>query len=339
MAIAVCFNRHAVLDNMDWSPFNRRFMNAKSDHGESQVVVEPMTVHIGAEIRGVDLTQPLNPAEVTAIREALLRWKVVFFRDQFIDHAQHIDFARNFGDLTPAHVVFGSDPDYPEIYPVLKNRTAFAARPAAQRAWTDWHTDVTAAINPPSASILRGVVVPPYGGDTHFASMSAAFQALSPTMREFVSGLRAIHRFKTASGDDQADDYNRMVEKNLLMAEHPLVTVHPETGEQSLYTSQEFTQEIVGLEPQESKALLEFLWEHCIRAEFCVRFNWKPGSIAFWDNRATQHQAIRDVYATDFDREFYRVTLNGQIPVGVDGRPSTHLSGDPITPIQSAKAS
>ena len=292
-----------------------------------------MTIHIGAEIDGVDLKRSLTEGEVATIRSALLRWKVIFFRDQFLTHEQHIAFARQFGDLTPAHAVFGSHPDYPEIYPVLKNRAAFAARPAAQRAWTDWHTDVTAAINPPMASILRGVVVPPYGGDTHFCNTAAAYQALSPTMREFLAELRAIHRFKSATDDVQADDYNRMLRDNRVVAEHPLVTVHPETGERVLYTSQEFTSHIVGLEPRESDALLEFLWEHCIRAEFCVRFNWKPGSIAFWDNRATQHQAIRDVYASDFEREFYRVTLNGEIPVGVDGKPSTHISGQPISAI------
>lgn len=312
-------------------------MNSNSEStarpAAEHVIVEPMTIHIGALISGVDLTRPLSPDEVSTIRQALLHWKVVFFRDQHLDHRQHIEFARNFGELTPAHAVFGSNSEYPEIYPVSKNRTAFAARPAATRAWTDWHTDVTAAINPPFASILRGVVVPPYGGDTHWASMEAAFKALSPAMQEFLSGLRAVHRFKTASDDAQADDYNRMLERNPLEAEHPLVTVHPETGEKSLYTSQEFTSHIIGLKPRESDALLEFLWEHCIRAEFCVRFKWEPGSIAFWDNRSTQHQAIRDVYDSDFERELYRVTLNGSIPVGVDGRPSTRLSGESIVPL------
>ncbi len=296
------------------------------------IEVRPLTVHIGAEIGGVDLSQPLTAEQVDAIRDALLQWKVVFFRDQHLGHAQHIEFARRFGDPTPAHAVFGGDPDYPEIYPVSKQRTAFAARPDATRAWTDWHTDVTAAINPPFASILRAVVVPPYGGDTHWCDTTAAYAALSAPMRAFVDGLRATHRFKTAGDDADADAYNQRVAENPLMAEHPLVTVHPETGRRALYTSQEFTRDIVGMTARESTALLEFLWEHCIRAEFCVRFKWEPGSIAFWDNRATQHQAIRDVYETDFEREFYRVTLNGDIPVGVDGQPSTHLSGEPITP-------
>ena len=306
---------------------------SEASPGAGAVEITPLTIHTGAEIGGVDLTRPLAPEEVEAIRQALLQWKVVFFREQHLSHEQHIAFARNFGEITPAHAVFGSDAEYPEIYPVSKNRTAFAARPAAQRAWTDWHTDVTAAVNPPFASILRGVVVPPYGGDTHFTNMVAAFNALSPSMQDFLCGLRAVHRFKHATSDDRAEAYNRMLEQNPLMAEHPLVIVHPETGERALYSSQEFTRNIVGLAPRESDALLEFLWEHCIRAEFCARFKWAPGSIAFWDNRATQHQAIRDVYASDFDRELYRVTLNGSIPVGVDGRPSKHIAGDPIEPL------
>ena len=305
----------------------------KAEKIAEHVIVEPMSIHIGAILHGVDLTRKLSVSEVNTIRKALLDWKVIFFRNQHLDHRQHIEFARNFGDLTPAHAVFERDSEYPEIYSVSKNRTAFAARPAATRAWTDWHTDVTAAVNPPFGSILRGVVVPPYGGDTHFCNMAAAYRALSLTMRTFLSTLRAIHRFKRATDDDNAVAYNEMLDRNPLEAEHPLVTVHPETNEVSLFTSQEFCQRIVGLASRESDALLEFLWEHCIRAEFCVRFKWEPGSIAFWDNRSTQHQAIRDVYDSDFEREFYRVTLNGEIPVGVDGKSSNRIAGDPIKPI------
>ena len=312
-------------------------MSTSSDNVSQQiaehVVVEPMTIHTGAQISGVDLTKTLAQAEINAIRQALLQWKVIFFRDQHLDHRQHIEFARYFGEVTPAHAVFGCDPEFPEIYPVTKGRTGFAARPGAKRAWTDWHTDVTAAVNPPFGSILRGVVVPPYGGDTHFTNMAAAYRALSPAMQGFLSSLRSIHRFKPAQGNADAAAYNEMVQRNPLMTEHPLVAVHPETGEHSLYTSQEFTSHIVDLDPRESDLLLEFLWEHCIRSEFTVRFRWEPGSIAFWDNRSTQHQAIMDVYDSDFEREFYRVTLNGSIPVGVDGKPSKHISGEPIKPI------
>ena len=304
---------------------------SRTANAAGHVTVSPLSIHIGAEIGGVDLRSPLTPAEVEVIRQALLDWKVIFFRDQHLDHRQHIEFARQFGEPTPAHAVFDGHQQFPEIYPVTRQRTAFAARPAAARAWTDWHTDVTAAVNPPFASILRAVIVPPYGGDTQWCNMAAAYRALSPTLQAFLKQQRSTHRFKPAGDNDDATDYNRKVQANPLVAEHPLVVVHPETGEHSLYTSAEFSRDIIGLAARESETLLEFLWEHCVRSEFCVRFKWEPGSIAFWDNRSTQHQAIRDVYESDFEREFYRVTLNGEIPKGVDGEPSIRISGEPIT--------
>ena len=128
--------------------------------------VHPLSVHIGAEIKGIDISQPLTEATVSAIRDALLRWKVVFFRNQELDHESHIRFARCFGDLTPGHVVFGGDEEFPEIYSVAKHRAGNDGGNPVRRCWTDWHTDITAAINPPAASILRGDIVPPYGGDT-----------------------------------------------------------------------------------------------------------------------------------------------------------------------------
>ncbi len=302
------------------------------------VRVEPMTVHIGALVTGVDLARPLSASQRTAIREAFLKWKVIFFRDQRLDHDQHIAFARQFGELTPGHVVFGHAPDYPEIYPVTKNRTAFAARPSSSRVWTDWHTDITAAVNPPLGSILRAVVVPPYGGDTQWMNMVAAFKQLSTKMQAFLSTLRSVHRFKWAQDGQAADAYNEQVRSHLLLAEHPMVTVHPETGEHALYTNQEFVKEIVGLTPRESELLLEYLWEHCAKPEFMVRFRWEEGSVAFWDNRSTQHIAVRDVYDSEFEREFYRVTLNGAIPVGPDGVSSVGLAGTPIEPVQRVDA-
>ena len=163
--------------------------------------------------------------------------------------------------------------------------------------------------------------------------MVAAYEALSTPMQEFLNTLRTVHRFKRATDGGNADDYNDRVNNNPIEAEHPMVIVHPETREKALFTNQEFTESVVGLTPKESQFLLEYLWEHCIRPEFMVRFRWNEGSIAFWDNRTTQHQAVRDVFDSDFDREFYRVTLNGAIPVGVDGRLSKKLSGEPIKAI------
>ena len=223
--------------------------------------VTPLSVHIGAEIVGVDLSAPLSNGEVGAIRDALLTWKVVFFRGQRLDHARHVAFARRFGAPTPAHVLFGgADPDHPEMYSVAKHRVANSNDAAGVvRPWSGWHTDITAAINPPSASILRGETVPPYGGDTQWTSLATAYRALSPVMREFVDGLRGVHRFETPAGRRTSGDYDEAVGSRLMISEHPLVRVHPETGERALYVSPGFLKSVVGLTPAESRHLLEML--------------------------------------------------------------------------------
>lgn len=301
-----------------------------SNNRISQINVRPLSVNIGAEIEGVDISQNLPEETVSAIREALLRWKVVFFRDQKLDHESHVRFARYFGKPTPGHIVFGGDAAYPEIYSIAKHRTANEGKDPVRRSWTDWHTDITAAVNPPAASILRGEVVPPYGGDTYWTNLAVAYDRLSRTLRDFLDGLRAVHRFNASIGAKATGDYEKQTGESDLVAEHPLITVHPETGERILYVSPGFVTRIVGLAPRENQALLEMLWEHSVQTEFTVRFKWEPGSVAFWDNRSTAHLAPSDIYATDFDRQFYRVTLLGEPTEGIDGRPSTAMSGKPI---------
>ena len=297
------------------------------------VKVTPVSVHIGAEIHGVDLSAPLSDAEVDAIRDALLTWKVVFFRGQHLDHARHVAFARLFGAPTPAHVVFGgADPDHPEVYSVAKHRVANSRDAAAVRPWSGWHTDITAAINPPAASILRGETVPPYGGDTQWTNLAAAHGALSPPMREFVDGLRGVHRFEVPASAGTSGTYGEAVRSRLMISEHPMVRVHPETGERVLYVSPSFLKSVVGLTPTESRHLLEILWEHAVQPRFTVRFRWEPGSVAFWDNRSTAHLAPVDIFDTEFDRQFYRVTIMGDVPVGPDGSPSISVEGRPIEP-------
>ena len=299
----------------------------------AQIDVHPLSVHIGAEIHGVNLQQPLAPADVATIRSALLRWKVIFFRDQVLDHAQHIAFARQFGEPTPGHVVFGGDGEHPEIYSIAKYRAANSqVSTAAHRSWTGWHTDITAAINPPWASILRGVVVPPYGGDTYWTNLVVAFKKLSPTLQDWLKSLRGVHRYELPSESGEVKTYDDSVAANRLETEHPLVTVHPETGEEVLYCSPFFLRSIAGLSPFESESLLHMLWEHAVRSDWTVRFKWEPGSVAFWDNRSTAHLAPRDIFDVDFDRQFYRVTLNGDIPVASDGQASKVISGNPIAP-------
>ncbi len=298
----------------------------------SAVEVRPLSAHIGAEIHGVDLSRPLPPDQVAAIRAALLAWKVVFFRDQPLSHAQHVAFARQFGEPTIGHPVFGYEDNHPEIYSVGRNRKQVRfSGPALVRPWSGWHTDVTAAVNPPAASILRGVTIPPYSGDTQWTNLEVAYRALSAPLRAFVDGLRGLHRFAAPQGSTASSLFDDKVKRRPLLTEHPLVRVHPETGEKSLLISPTFLQSIVGLAPRESQVLLELLFEHAIRPEFTVRFKWEPGSIAFWDNRATAHLAPQDIFATEFDRQLYRVTLGGVPPVGPDGRASVALEGDPIT--------
>ncbi len=295
------------------------------------IKVVPLSAHIGAEIHGVDLTRPLAAEHVAAIRAALLKWRVVFFREQFLTHEQHVAFSAQFGKPTLGHPVFGHVEGHREIYSISKFRkaTRFEGQPLL-RPWTGWHTDVTAAVNPPFASILRGVTIPPYGGDTQWTNLVVAYEKLSAPLRGFIDGLRGIHRFTAPVGASATDAFEQAVKERSLVSEHPLVRVHPETGERALYVSPSFLKSIVGLTPRESQALLELLWEHVTRPEFTVRFKWEKGSVAFWDNRSTAHLAPSDIFDLEFDRQLYRTTLVGDIPLGPDGRASVAIEGSPV---------
>lgn len=298
----------------------------------STITVKPLTLHIGAEVEGVDFKQPIPPDALKEIRRAFVEWKVIFFRGQNLSNAEHVAMASQFGECTIGHAVFGHVEDYPEIYSVAKMRTANTIREQKKvTPWSGWHTDITAAINPPMASILRGVTIPPYGGDTFWTNLAAAYAGLSEPMRNFVEGLRGIHSFEANSGKSA---YDNDVKRRVLVSEHPLVTVHPESGEKALFVSPSFLKSVVGLTPRESQQILELLWEHVVRPEYTVRFKWNEGDIAFWDNRSTSHLAPTDIFESDYDRQLYRITLVGQVPVGVDGRESTSIEGDPILSAQ-----
>jgi alpha-ketoglutarate-dependent sulfate ester dioxygenase len=295
------------------------------------IEVAPLTLHIGAEIRGVDLTRPLPPHQLKEVRKAFLKWKVIFFRGQHLDHTQHVAMARQFGEPTIGHAVFGHVEGHPEIYSVAKNRTANENRTAMMvTPWSGWHTDITAAVNPPCASILRGVTIPPYGGDTFWTNLAAAYTGLSQTMRGFVGGLRGIHKFVPREVAKAGSEYNERIRRRALESEHPLVTVHAETGERVLFASPSFLKSVVGLTPRESQKTLEMIWEHVTRPEYTVRFKWNEGDIAFWDNRATAHLAPTDIFESDFDRQLYRITLVGEPLIGIDGKPSRAIEGLPI---------
>jgi taurine dioxygenase len=286
--------------------------------------VRPMAGYIGAEILGVDLRGPLDPHVVAEIRATLLRWKVVFFRDQDLTQEQHVAFGRNFGEVTPAHPTLpAAFPDHPEI--LLLDNERYAADSVSIES--RWHTDVTFVPNPPMASILRGVVVPPYGGDTQFANIVVAYERLSEPIRDLIDGLHAVHHnvLPLARGEMPAEMAQQFSSTDIRSV-HPVVRVHPETGERAIFVNPNFTSHIVELSRKESRHLLEMLYEQISNPEFTCRFRWEPGSIAFWDNRATAHLVPTDIPA-GFHRSMQRITLTGDVPVGVDGQPSHVLAG------------
>ena len=301
----------------------------------------PLSGHTGALIEGIDLAGPLTPAERHTIVDTLERWKVVAFRDQHLDHAGQIAFARQFGEPTYAHPYEDDPPDgFPEIYTIsperfaaqyrMTGRTADALRARSSYA-NDWHTDVTAAVNPPAASILRAEVVPEYGGDTQFTNLVAAYEGLSAPVKGFIDGLRAEHRYGAGLARRGLGGSSSVTTTNPLVAQHPVVRVHPTTGERALFVNPGFTTHIVGLQPEESQAILEMLFAQVASDRYTVRLRWEPGTVAFWDNRATAHLGPQDIDHLDVDRVMHRVSLVGEIPVGPDGRESTLVEGQPFT--------
>lgn len=269
------------------------------------ISVKPLTPVIGAEIRGVDLGD-MDDETFGLVRDALMEHQVIFFRDQGISVEAHKAFGARFGEL----VAHPNDPGldgHPEV--MIIHADERSERVAGER----WHSDVSCAAEPPMGSILRLVTVPANGGDTCFASMYAAHDALSDPMKAFLSGLTAIH--------DGAPYYREVNEilgradggRSYPRAEHPVVRTHPVTGRKTLFVNSMFTTRIVGLPKDESDAVLAFLFRHVEREELHCRFRWRPGSVAFWDNRCTQHLAIWDYYPET--RSGYRVTVRGERPV------------------------
>ncbi|MBO0691498.1 MAG: TauD/TfdA family dioxygenase [Acidimicrobiaceae bacterium] len=315
---------------------------------KSDLTIHPLAGRIGAEIRGVDISKPLDDATLEGVKSALDTWKVVFFRDQHLDHASQIAFGRQFGELTYAHPHDDRPPeDAPEIYTVDERRSAerfgvdrrqIAGR-RDQGLFSGWHTDVTPAVNPPAGSILRADILPPYGGDTTWTNLVAAYEGLSEPVQRFVDTLRAEHRYGADwQGLKGASAYRQRFEERALVANHPVVRVHPRTGEKALFVSPNFTDHILDVSPLESRWILEHLFTELLRPEYTIRFHWEPGSVAFWDNRATAHLAPRDLHHVDHVRVLHRVTLIGEVPVGPDGRASELVEGVPFvqTPVFAA---
>jgi taurine dioxygenase len=254
--------------------------------------VTPLTPTIGAVVGGVDLAQRLDDEQLAEIRAALLAHQVIFFEDQHITPVQHRDFAARFGALH-THPLYPGVPEAPELF-ILDNH---AGNPTDNDSW---HTDVTFIETPPMASILYAKSLPATGGDTIWSNMKAAYEALSPTFREFLSGLDAVHDFArgfpqrgiVARGAGE-DKHAKALEEHPPVL-HPVVRTHPETGEDGLFVNFGFTERIKGLRRKESDAILNMLFEHIQKPEFLVRWRWSDNAVAFWDNRVTQHYAVND---------------------------------------------
>jgi taurine dioxygenase len=297
-----------------------------------QVTVTKLGSRIGARVDGVRLGGDLDEAAAEKIHQALLTHKVVFFRHQHhLDDQQQLDFARRLG--TPiGHPAAG----------------ALAARHAPVITPIDseygkanrWHTDVTFAANYPAASILRAVTLPSYGGSTLWANTAAAYEDLPDPLKCLVENLWALHTNRydyvtpeaQASMSDAQRAFRQAFEKADFRTEHPVVRVHPETGERTLVAG-DFVRSFVGLDSHESNVLLELLQRRITVPENTTRWNWEPGDVAIWDNRATQHRAI-----DDYDEQYrlmHRVTLMGDVPVNVHGAPSRVISGAPLKVIAS----
>lgn len=281
--------------------------------------------NIGAEITGIDTGDVLSDEQVAQVRHALLGHKVVFLRDQSLDYARQVAFAERLGPLTLGHPTLASPPGQPLLEEIDSSKGTRA---------NHWHTDVTFVDRPPAFTLLHAVVIPPVGGDTIWANTVTAYESLPADLRDLADRLRIVH----TNDHDYAALYGRgervdpAVEaaqqeflSTVYETEHPAVRVHPETGERSLVLGG-FARTVLGFSPQASRDLIRILQEYVTRPEQTVRWHWREGDLAIWDNRATQHYAIFD-YGTAH-RRGERVTVAGPVPAGVDGRPSVSLKGD-----------
>ncbi|UUV28510.1 TauD/TfdA family dioxygenase [Amycolatopsis roodepoortensis] len=281
----------------------RRLPEGAEERPYELFALRPLGRLIGAEIGGVDLARPLTPALHAELNRALLEWKVLFFRDQDITSAHQRAFAANWGELeTNPFIPKGETEDTTRF-------TRSASMPAFENIW---HVDVTFRPEPALGSVLRLIEVPPVGGDTMWADMAAAYDNLPEDVRERIDGLTAVHDF--IPGFDRFSDPELLLrhQEAFPPVEHPVVRTHPETGRRTLFVNQAFTTHIVGMDRDESDRLLRYLFSRAHIPEFQVRFGWRPGSVAFWDNRATQHYAVNDYHP--HARVAERVAIVGDRP-------------------------
>jgi len=270
----------------------------------NHIAVRPLAGAVGAEIAGLDLSEPLSDASQRAVRQALASFGVVVFRDQVLTPDQHIARARQFGAIN-VNRFFAHAPGYPEIALVVKEPEQ------TKNIGGGWHTDHSYDEIPALGSMLYAREVPPAGGDTLFTSMYAAYDGLSDGLKQTLAGLRALHSSRHVFGVKRPGMEGRIGNADLATqdAVHPVVITHPESGRRALYVNPGFTLRFDGWTDEESKPLLDFLYRHAARPEFTCRLRWQAGSLAFWDNRSTWHYALNDYQGER--RLMHRITIEG----------------------------
>ena len=280
--------------------------NSQREETYKTIFVTPVTPVIGVEVEGVDLTSEVPDEQIQELNYALANHNVLFFRDQpELTPEQQISFARRFGELH-IHPAAPKGEANPELFVIHTHGESFVNNGA------DWHTDVSCDEEPPLGTLLQIHRTPGSGGDTLFANMYAAYYALSDKMKSLLHDKVAIHDSERAYRGRYSDKGVEDAGVTFPVAEHPVIRTHPVSGRLALYVNETFTKRIRGMTEEESNAILEFLYRHMARPEFQVRFHWEPNSIAFWDNRCTQHLAMWDYWPNE--RYGHRVTVKGDKP-------------------------
>ncbi len=275
----------------------------------SAITVAKIAGALGAEIGGIDLSQPLAPGDVAAMRRALLDHLVIFLRDQHLSSENFMAFAEAFGTPVEYPLIKGIDgfPFITEIVKLESDKANFGGI---------WHTDTTYLELPPMGSMLYALEVPPHGGDTMFANQYLAYESLSAPLRKFLDEQTIVNTSVKADVSKTREDMIKNAgetQSHNHAAEHPAVRTHPETGRKCLYVNVAHSSHFKGMSEEESAPILNYLFQHQVRPEFTCRFSWRKGSMAFWDNRAAQHNPVNDYHG--FRRVMRRITLAGDRPV------------------------
>jgi len=282
-------------------------MNNSVHQKYSHIDVNPVSGALGAEIKGVDISIPLEAEVVSEIRNALLKHLVIFFQNQVITPQQQLNFAEQFG-IPIEYPQLKGLPDCPLVTEVTK------LEHETLNFGGVWHSDTTYLKQPPMASLLYAIEIPPYGGDTLFSNQYMAYETLSEGLKKTLSELVGVNTSSKPEVSMTREDrmHEAGMKLNILNASHPAVRTHPETGNKALFVNKAHTTNFKDWTESESKSLLEFIFQHQVRTEFTCRFRWEKNSLAFWDNRCVQHNPVNDYQG--FRRIMHRVTIAGDKP-------------------------